>query len=165
MASQIISLTIVYSTHIQAQIKENIKAPRHWPLRGDISLKTKSIIYNSFIASNFNYCPLVWHSCGATNSNKLEKLRERSLRIVSNDLVLEVFKSVNKLNAGCLYDMFVLKEVLYDMRTPRLEQPIWSTTTYGLRSFSFIGAKFWNDFVSDFNDIGSMHIFELKTFS
>ena len=33
MASQITSLTIVYSTvYIQAHIKENIKAPRHWPL-------------------------------------------------------------------------------------------------------------------------------------
>ena len=32
MASQIISLTIVYSKFIQAQIKENIKAVRHWPL-------------------------------------------------------------------------------------------------------------------------------------
>ena len=33
-ASQIISLTIVYSTFVQAQIKEDIKAPRHWPLCG-----------------------------------------------------------------------------------------------------------------------------------
>ena len=33
MASQITNLTIVYSTFIQAQIKENIKAPRDWPLR------------------------------------------------------------------------------------------------------------------------------------
>ena len=32
IASQITSLTIVYSTVIQAQIKEIIKAPRHWPL-------------------------------------------------------------------------------------------------------------------------------------
>ena len=32
MASQITSLTIVYSTAIQAQIKENIKAPLHWPV-------------------------------------------------------------------------------------------------------------------------------------
>ena len=31
MASQITSLTIVYSTVIQAQINENIKDPRHWP--------------------------------------------------------------------------------------------------------------------------------------
>ena len=37
MASQITSLTIVYSTVIQAQIKENIKAPRHWPLCGEFT--------------------------------------------------------------------------------------------------------------------------------
>ena len=32
IASQITSLTIVYRTFIRAQIKVNIKAPRHWPL-------------------------------------------------------------------------------------------------------------------------------------
>ena len=32
MVSQITSLTIVYSTAFQAQIKENIKASRLWPL-------------------------------------------------------------------------------------------------------------------------------------
>ena len=37
MASQITSLTIVYPTVIQAQIKENIKAPRHWPLCGEVT--------------------------------------------------------------------------------------------------------------------------------
>ena len=37
MASLITSLTIVYSTVIQAQIKENIKAPRHWPLCGEFT--------------------------------------------------------------------------------------------------------------------------------
>ena len=34
IASQITSLTIVYST---VQIKENIKAPRHWPLCGEFT--------------------------------------------------------------------------------------------------------------------------------
>ena len=37
IASQITSLTIVYSTVFQAQIKESIKAPRHWPLRGEFT--------------------------------------------------------------------------------------------------------------------------------
>ena len=37
VACQIISLPIVYSTYIQAQIKENIKAPRHWPLCGEFN--------------------------------------------------------------------------------------------------------------------------------
>ena len=35
MASQITSLTIVYSTVIEGQIKENIKALYHWPLCGN----------------------------------------------------------------------------------------------------------------------------------
>ena len=37
MASQITSLTIFYSTFFQAQIKEYIKAPRHWPLCGEFT--------------------------------------------------------------------------------------------------------------------------------
>ena len=38
IASQITSLAIVYSTvFIQTQIKENIKAPRHWPLCGEFT--------------------------------------------------------------------------------------------------------------------------------
>ena len=35
-ASQITSLTIVTQPFIQAQIKENIKAPHHWPLCGEL---------------------------------------------------------------------------------------------------------------------------------
>ena len=37
IASQITSLTIVNSTVIQRQIKENTKAPRHWPLCGEFN--------------------------------------------------------------------------------------------------------------------------------
>ena len=50
--------------------------------------KSKHIIYNGFMASNFNYCPLVWHFCGLVDNNKLEKLQERSLRIIHNDYEL-----------------------------------------------------------------------------
>ena len=35
VASQITSLTIVYSTVYSDADKETIKAPRHWPLCGD----------------------------------------------------------------------------------------------------------------------------------
>ena len=34
MACQITSLSLFTQPFIQAQIKENSKAPRHWPLRG-----------------------------------------------------------------------------------------------------------------------------------
>ena len=37
MASQITSLTIITQQFIRAQIKENIKVPRHYPLCGEIT--------------------------------------------------------------------------------------------------------------------------------
>ena len=37
MASQITNLTILYISVIQAQLKRNIKAPRHWPLWGEFT--------------------------------------------------------------------------------------------------------------------------------
>ena len=37
MASQITSLTIVYTTFYSGVNKKNIKAPRHWPLWGEFT--------------------------------------------------------------------------------------------------------------------------------
>ena len=37
MASQVTSLTIVYSTVYQAQMRDNTKAPCHWPLCGEFT--------------------------------------------------------------------------------------------------------------------------------
>ena len=42
IAYQITSLTIVYQSFIQTQIKENIKAPRHWPLCGEFPAQMAS---------------------------------------------------------------------------------------------------------------------------
>ena len=38
-----------------------------------LSTETKILIYKSFINSNFNYCPLVWHFCSKNCSDKMEK--------------------------------------------------------------------------------------------
>ena len=37
IASQIKVVSIVYSPFIQAEVKQNIKAPRHWPLWGEFT--------------------------------------------------------------------------------------------------------------------------------
>ena len=47
-----------------------------------LNLNSRRAIHHSFIASNFGYCPLVWHFCGKTINAKLEKFQERSLRIL-----------------------------------------------------------------------------------
>ena len=42
-------------------------------------------IYHSFIMSNFNFFPLVWHFCGEVNTKKIEKIQERALRFLYQD--------------------------------------------------------------------------------
>ena len=144
--------------------------------------KSKHIIYNSFVASNFNYCPLVWHFCGQVNNNKLE----RSLRIIHNDyeasfetllkcskqeslltkrlkiMILEVFKTVNRLKPSCLHDLFTKNEVVYDLRTQKLEQPKRRTTTYGFRTFSYLGSKLWNLLASEYSEVNDIDYERLK---
>ena len=167
----IIDNRLNFSEHILGTCK---KAARQLNALARISrfLKPSSrkIIYQSFVASNFNYCPLVWHFCGKTNSHKLEKIQERALKIIYRDyestykellgksnlptlliarlrlLLCEVFKSVKGLNPKYISDMFVKKELPYNLRNCiELYQPKMNTTTYGLRSVTYTGAKLWND--------------------
>ena len=44
----------------------------------------RRVIYSSFIASNFNYCPLLWFS-RAEKVNKIDRIREGTLRFVFKD--------------------------------------------------------------------------------
>jgi len=35
--------------------------------------------------SNFNYCPVIWHSCSEANAKKVEIIHERALKFVYNE--------------------------------------------------------------------------------
>ena len=61
-------------------------------------------------------------------------------------ILQEVSKSINMLNSDCLNDMFKIKDGNYFFRNSRkLLQPKKKTTTIGLRSIAYLGAKLWND--------------------
>ena len=50
------------------------------------------------------------------------------------------------MNAKCLNDMFSVKQNKYSMRQAvKLVQPRRKTTTVGLKTVSYLGAKLWND--------------------
>ena len=125
---------LCFSQHISVCCK---KAARQLNALAQISkhlnINSRRAIYNSFIMSNFNYCPLVRHFCGQVNNQKLEKIHERALRILFADynssytqllgragtttliiqrlrlIALTVFKSLHGLNPPCLNDMFTPK--------------------------------------------------------
>ena len=129
----------------------------------------KLVIYNSFIASNFSYCPLAWHFCSVSSTNKLEKVQARALRFVNNDysssisdllkstntqplhvrrlkqMACEVFKIVNKLSPEYINDLVKIKPSTYNFRAEKqAEIPSVNTTRYGLRSFRSEAARVWN---------------------
>ena len=47
----------------------------------------RKVLVNSFVLSNFNYCPLVWFISSSTSLRKIENLHKRALRFLLNDCV------------------------------------------------------------------------------
>mgnify|MGYP000654490646 CR=1 FL=1 len=44
------------------------------------------LLMRAFIKSEFNYCPLVWHFTSSNSIKMIEKIQERLLRFLYNDL-------------------------------------------------------------------------------
>ena len=48
--------------------------------------KEKDVFLNSFVYPSFNYCPpLVWYFCSSKSLYKIEKIQDRTLRLLHND--------------------------------------------------------------------------------
>ena len=43
------------------------------------------LLYNSFIMSNFRYCPLIWMFCGKIANKEINRVHKRALRILLKD--------------------------------------------------------------------------------
>jgi hypothetical protein len=93
----------------------------------------KLFIYYSFILSNFNYCPVIWHFCSEANTKKMGKIQERALKFIYNEnhstyeelltksklpslkirrirtIAIETFKIINKETPQYLHDLVTLK--------------------------------------------------------
>ena len=132
-----------------------------------MGFKEKEVLLNSFVLSNFNYCPLMWHFCSSKLFKKIEKIQEQAFRIPHNDsisdynqllnkfseasmdvkrlrnLALEIFKTLNYLNPECM------KEIFYEA-TNLTHRPFDitvdqnNTTKYGNKSLTSLGPHFWN---------------------
>ena len=102
-------------------------------LKTYMSQKEFEVVLNSFICSNFNYCPLVWHFSTNKSIEKIEDIQKRCLRVTLNDyksdcknlldksgkesmkirrirtLAIEIFKTVSKLNPNFMKTIFTSK--------------------------------------------------------
>ena len=135
-----------------------------------LDVKSKFAIYRSFIKCHFQYCNLVWHFCGRGNGKKIELIQERAF--VFNDtqteykkllqqanalplsyerqisILVEVFKTINKMNPSFMHDIFKLHECQYELRNKsQMVVPKYNTVIYGYNSLAVHGSLLWN-FVS-----------------
>ena len=45
----------------------------------------KELLFKNMVKSQFSYCPLVWMFCSRNTNNLINKIQERSLRLITND--------------------------------------------------------------------------------
>ena len=79
------------------------------------------------------------------------------------NLTLDVFKSIKTLNPPYLNKLFEIKDSPYDtQKSIQLVQTLCQTTTYGLRTISYTGAKLWNDLPFQIDDITELDVHDFK---
>jgi hypothetical protein len=145
----------------------------------------KKIIYNSYISSNFNYCPTVWMFTGKMNLERLEKTNKRALRFVVNDndadyneicrnekvlnihrhcikhVSIQMYKVKHQMAPEYVQELFTRKESTYEIRDNNLFNiPRFKTVSYGKKSFMYYGAKLWANIPKEIKDKPSLKFFK-----
>ena len=130
---------------------------------------SRMAIFRCFILSHFNYCALVWHFCGATNTKQLERIQCRALRFVFRDfsssynillqkaelptlelarkraILKEVFKAIHHISPPFMWDLFTIKTTRYNLRSANtLDVPRSRTVRCGRWTLRSYGAELWN---------------------
>ena len=150
-----------------------------------LSVETRLLVFKSFIRSNFCYCPVVWHFCSKTNTEKLEKLQYRGLKIAFDSyessyeellsranlptlhlgrlrtIALETFKCINNIAPPYIRNLVNVKQSTYSLRYENtLHVPSVRTTTYGQKSFRFEAARVWNGLPNNLRKVSNFREFE-----
>ena len=90
----------------------------------------RKALINSFVLSNFNYCPVVWILTNMKSVHKIEAIQKRALHFMLNDyessyedflkksgnpslnprrtksLCIEIYKTINNLNPEFMKNLF-----------------------------------------------------------
>ena len=130
--------------------------------------KTRRIFINAFITSQFSYCLLVWMSHSRNMNNIINKIHEKTLRLVYKDeenlssddllkkdksvsihqrnlqiLATEIYKAKNDLGPEIMKDIFHSVQKPYNLRNDSTLQRRRNRTLYfGTESISSLARKY-----------------------
>ena len=169
-----------------------IKASRKLTALGRLSrllpFAKRRLLMKSFIETQFSYCPLIWMFHDRNLNNKINKLHERTLRMLYKDdcstfnellikdgsvsvhnrniqiVAIEMYKSKHGLSPELLKDIFI--DRLYQGPTLRslseFVVPQVNTIHYGHDSLHYFGAKIWNMIPAHITNIDSLEKFKTE---
>ena len=127
-----------FKKHIEDLVKKaNQKLHALARLSNYIDPIKSEILMNSFIRSQFNYCPLVWMFHDRATNSKSNRIHVRALRLVCRDseselekfkkkygtihqhnlqlLMIEIFKTKNNLNPTFMKNIFEERNIQYSL--------------------------------------------------
>ena len=113
---------------------------------------------NSFISSEFNYCPLVWSFTSRESLHRIQHLQDRVERMTPEcshvslhrrncELLLkELYKTKYGLNPSYMKEVFNFRDYVpyYTIAHSDIRRPPIRTTRFGLQTASYIGAQLWD---------------------
>ena len=175
-----------FSTHIQSLCKSaSQKTKALLRIRPFLNIHCAKRLSSAYILSSFNYCPLIWMFGCKTNNGLINQIHKRALRVVYRDfgssyqvlldkdktvsihvqnlrtLMIEVFKSLNHLNPAIMWDMFLPKPTLYNLRSGvNLKLPQTRSQKFGVNSLIFRGSLTWNSLPLTLKCANSIQIFK-----
>ena len=154
-------------------------------IRNFIDVKHSRLLYNAYIKSAFGYAPMIWMFCQKTSYKKIESVQKRALRLVFSEpekpfkeiletynentvhcmhlvlLATEIFKMFLMLNPSFMSDLFLHKEVCYNLQNSNLLKiPQANSSTYGTHSVFFQGCMFWNSLPDNLKNLKSIALFK-----
>ncbi len=141
----------------------------------DLPTNVKLQLYNTYISCHFNFCPLVWHFCSVSDTNRLEKIQFRALRFVYDDyesdyntllarakmptlelsrqraLCAEVFKCINNLAPQYMCNLFKLRDKsIHNTKSVKaLVQSHYNKVKVGFKTFVNYSTHLWNNLPSN----------------
>ena len=136
---------------------------------GYMDSSKKRTIMKAFITSHFSYCPLVWMIHSREINNKINRIHERSLRLVYSyktstfkelldkdksvsvyhkniqGSATEVYKTVNGLAPTVMNSIFEIKSIEYNLRNKNnFKSRRINSVRYGIDRLTYLGPKIWN---------------------
>ena len=145
----------------------------------------RKLLMNSFVISQFNYCPIIWMYCQRQSNTLINKIHERALRIAYNDyvcsfetllekdgslsihqrniqsLAIEIFKTNNDLNPNFMKEIFRPVNHNYNTRRDNLYLPNLRTVSYGLDTFGYRENQIWNSIPNEIKSVKGIDTFKI----